>query len=334
MQRDAMPELEFELKKPWRRGLIGTCEAMENLVSAIETIAGRRSTVLITGETGTGKEIVARAIHEASGRRGKLITLNCTALPETLLEAELFGHTRGAFTGAQSSRVGRFEAAHQGTIFLDEIGDMPLDLQAKLLRVLQEKEVQRLGSSESIAVDVRVIAATNADLFSLVEDGRFREDLFYRLNVVPLHLPPLREREGDILPLALHFVQKVCRQEGLPLKHLSAEAMIRLERHSWPGNVRELENTIERAVAFSGERVDLVPMDFLLQTLPAKEEPVGQVALPEGHMDFEAIVANLERRMIEQALRKTNGNKSQAAGLLGLKRTTLSAKMRNLAATA
>ncbi len=334
MQRDAMPELELETEKRWRRGLIGTCEAMEHLVSAIETIAGRRSTVLITGETGTGKEIVARAIHEASGRRGKLITLNCTALPETLLEAELFGHTRGAFTGAQASRVGRFEAAHQGTIFLDEIGDMPLDLQAKLLRVLQEKEVQRLGSSESIAVDVRVIAATNADLFSLVEDGRFREDLFYRLNVVPLHLPPLREREGDILPLALHFVQKVCRQEGLPLKHLSAEAMIRLEMHSWPGNVRELENTIERAVAFSGERVDLVPMDFLLQTLPAKEERVGQVALPDGQMDFEAIVANLERRMIEQALRKTNGNKSQAAGLLGLKRTTLSAKMRNLAATA
>lgn len=307
---------------------------MQRLVQAIETIAGRRSTVLITGETGTGKEIVARAIHEASGRRGKLITLNCTALPETLLEAELFGHTRGAFTGAQSSRVGRFEAAHQGTIFLDEIGDMPLDLQAKLLRVLQEKEVQRLGSSESIAVDVRVIAATNADLFSLVEDGRFREDLFYRLNVVPLHLPPLREREGDILPLAVHFVQKVCRQEGLPLKHLTAEAMVRLELHAWPGNVRELENTIERAVAFSGERNDLMPMDFLLRRMPAREESDDVIDLPEGPMDFEGIVANLERRMIEQALRKTNGNKSQAAGLLGLKRTTLSAKMRNLAAIA
>jgi transcriptional regulator with GAF, ATPase, and Fis domain len=329
-----MPELELDTEKRWRRKLIGTCEAMESLASAIETIAGRRSTVLITGETGTGKEIVARAIHEASGRRGKLITLNCTALPETLLEAELFGHTRGAFTGAQASRVGRFEAAHQGTIFLDEIGDMPLDLQAKLLRVLQEKEVQRLGSSETIAVDVRVIAATNADLFSLVEDGRFREDLFYRLNVVPLHLPPLREREGDILPLAMHFVQKVCRQEGLPLKHLSPEAMVRLEMHAWPGNVRELENTIERAVAFSGEREDLLPMDFLLHAPQAREEPEATVAMPEGRVDFEAIVANLERKMIEQALRKTNGNKSQAAGLLGLKRTTLSAKMRNLAATA
>lgn len=332
-----MSEQEIVTEKPWRRRLIGSCEAMQNLVAAIETIAGRRSTVLITGETGTGKEIVARAIHEASGRRGKLITLNCTALPETLLEAELFGHTRGAFTGAQNSRIGRFEAAHQGTIFLDEIGDMPLDLQAKLLRVLQEKEIQRLGSSESIPVDVRVIAATNADLFSLVEDGRFREDLFYRLNVVPLHLPPLREREGDILPLALHFVQKVCRQEGLPLKHLSAEAMVRLEMHSWPGNVRELENTIERAVAFSGERVDLLPMDFLLQRVVRESErevESVEMPLPEGRVDFEAIVANLERRMIEQALRKTNGNKSQAAGLLGLKRTTLSAKMRNLAATA
>ncbi len=329
-----MLELESETEKRWRRKLIGTCEAMESLASAIETIAGRRSTVLITGETGTGKEIVARAIHEASGRRGKLITLNCTALPETLLEAELFGHTRGAFTGAQASRVGRFEAAHQGTIFLDEIGDMPLDLQAKLLRVLQEKEVQRLGSSETVAVDVRVIAATNADLFSLVEDGRFREDLFYRLNVVPLHLPPLREREGDILPLALHFVQKVCRQEGLPLKHLSPEAMVRLEMHGWPGNVRELENTIERAVAFSGDREDLLPVDFLLHAPQVRDEAREAVALPEGRVDFEAIVANLERKMIEQALRKTNGNKSQAAGLLGLKRTTLSAKMRNLAATA
>jgi transcriptional regulator with PAS, ATPase and Fis domain len=304
---------------------------MRNLVGAIERIAGRRSTVLITGETGTGKEIVARALHVASGRRGKLITLNCTALPETLLESELFGHTRGAFTGAQVSRAGRFEAAHQGTIFLDEIGDMPLDLQAKLLRVLQEKEVQRLGSSESICVDVRVVAATNADLFSLVDDGRFREDLYYRLNVVPLHLPPLRERDGDIPPLAQHFVEKICRHENVPQKILTSAAIELLELHSWPGNVRELENTIERAIAFSGDRQELLPNDFQLPAISYRDPAPASA---EESLDFEGIVANLERRMIEQALRRTNGNKSQAAGLLGLKRTTLSAKMRNLAATA
>ncbi|MDX2266547.1 MAG: sigma-54 dependent transcriptional regulator [Bryobacter sp.] len=317
--------------------MIGECEAIERLVESIAIIAPRRSTVLITGETGTGKEVVAKAIHEASGRTGKLVTLNCTALPEALLEAELFGHTKGAFTGAQVSRIGRFEAAHRGTIFLDEIGDMPLDLQAKLLRVLQEREIQRLGSSESIAVDARVIAATNADLYSLVEDGRFRQDLYYRLNVVPLHLPALRERDGDIAPLAHHFVQKICRAEGIPPKRLTAGALVRLEAHDWPGNVRELENTIERAVAMSGERQELLPEDFLLRGVRGRPEAVEvgiAMDLPEGPLDFESIVANVERRMIEHALRATNGNKSQAADYLGLKRTTLGAKLRTLAAIA
>ncbi len=322
----------------WRSNLVGRCRAIENLALAIETVAQRRSTILITGETGTGKELVARAIHQASGRTGNLITLNCTALPESLLEAELFGHTKGAFTGAQNSRIGRFEAAHRGSIFLDEIGDMPLELQAKLLRVLQEREIQRLGSSESIAVDVRVIAATNADLFSLVEDGRFREDLFYRLNVVPLHLPPLREREGDIAPLARHFVAKICRLEDLPLKTLSDAALAHLELHHWPGNVRELENTIERAIALSGTRQELVPSDFLLRKpnsgLSETTPCVSPFSLPEGPIDFERIVSNIERSMIEQALSRTNGNKSQAADLLGLKRTTLGAKLRTLAAIA
>jgi DNA-binding NtrC family response regulator len=336
---ESLPSTTHEpVASSWSSKLIGRCSAMQDLVRSIATIAERRSTVLITGETGTGKEIVARAIHEASGRKGKLVTLNCTALPETLLEAELFGHTRGAFTGAQSSRIGRFEAAHKGTIFLDEIGDMPLDLQAKLLRVLQEREVQRLGSSESIAVDVRVVAATNAELLTLVEDGRFREDLYYRLNVVPLHLPPLREREGDIRPLAFHFAEKICRLEGIPGKILTPAVLARLETHAWPGNVRELENTIERAIALSGDRREILPRDLLLgPTREARREsasPPIAFQIPEGPIDFERIVASVERRMIEHALNRTNGNKSQAADLLGLKRTTLGAKLRHLAATA
>lgn len=320
--------------RPWRRTLVGSCPAIERLADAIALIAERRSTILITGETGTGKEVVARAIHEASGRKGSLISLNCAALPEALLEAELFGHTKGAFTGAQQSRTGRFEAAQKGTIFLDEIGDMPLDLQAKLLRVLQEREIQRLGSSESIPIDVRVIAATNADLLSKVEDGRFREDLYFRLNVVPIHLPPLRERCADLPMLARHFAAKICAQEDLPEKHLSRAAMLRLEQHHWPGNIRELENTIERAVALSGRRDELIPADFLLP-LAMKKSPIttgdlSTLTLPESGLDFEQIVAGIERNMIDQALRRTNGNKSAAAELLGLKRTTLGAKMRTL----
>lgn len=321
---------------PWRKSLVGNCQAMERLAEAIGLIAERRSTILITGETGTGKEVVAKAIHAASGRTGPLVSLNCAALPETLLEAELFGHTRGAFTGAQQARAGRFEAAQRGTIFLDEIGDMPLELQAKLLRVLQEREVQRLGSSENIAVDVRVIAATNADLLSKVEDGRFREDLYYRLNVVPLHLPPLREREGDVALLAQHFVEKICAQEGIPPKVLTLAARQRLQEYSWPGNIRELENTVERAIALSGRRAELLPLDFLLPTMlrkPVAASPDAlQLTLPEEGIDFERIIAGLERQMIEQALRRTKGNKSAAAELLQLKRTTLGAKMRTLGA--
>lgn len=320
--------------RPWRRTLVGNCRAIESLAEAISLIAERRSTILITGETGTGKEVVARAIHEASGRKGQLVSLNCTALPETLLEAELFGHTKGAFTGAQQARAGRFEAANKGSIFLDEIGDMPLDLQAKLLRVLQEREIQRLGSSETIPIDVRVIAATNVDLLSKVEDGRFREDLYFRLNVVPIHLPPLRERPGDLPLLARHFVEKICKVEDLPLKRLSRSALERLEQHHWPGNIRELENTIERAIALSGRRTDLIPEDFLLPVNIRKSaQPLTELStltIPESGLDFEEIIAGIERNMIEQALRRTNGNKSAAAELLRLKRTTLGAKMRTL----
>jgi transcriptional regulator with GAF, ATPase, and Fis domain len=250
------------------------------------------------------------------------------------MEAELFGHTKGAFTGAQQARAGRFEAADKGTIFLDEIGDMPLEVQAKLLRVLQQREVQRLGSSESIPIDARVIAATNADLLSKVEDGRFREDLYFRLNVVPIHLPPLRERTDDLRLLAHHFVQKICAIEGLPTKKLTQAAILRLEQHHWPGNVRELENTIERAIALSGKREDLLPSDFLLpgelKRIPPASTDISGLEIPEAGIDFEAIIAGIERNMIEQALQRTNGNKSAAADLLRLKRTTLGAKMRIL----
>ncbi len=333
--RDSYRRQKQQTGQPaWRRLLVGNCSAIENLAQAISLIAERRSTVLITGETGTGKEVVARALHEASGRKGPLVSLNCTALPETLLEAELFGHTKGAFTGAQQARTGRFEQAHRGSIFLDEIGDMPLDLQAKLLRVVQEREIQRLGSSESIPVDVRVIAATNADLLSKVEDGRFREDLYFRLNVVPLHLPPLRERDGDLPLLAHHFVQKICNFEKIPMKQISPAALARLEQHSWPGNIRELENTIERAIALSGRRTEILPADFLLPVPFRKSGPVlaptGMITIPDSGVDFEKIIAGIERNMIEQALRRTNGNKSAAAELLHLKRTTLGAKMRTL----
>ncbi len=318
--------------RSWRGALIGNCPAMESLADAIALIAERRSTVLITGETGTGKEVVARTLHQASGRKGPLVSINCAALPEALLEAELFGHTKGAFTGAQQARVGRFEAAQRGTIFLDEIGEMPLDLQAKLLRVLQEREIQRLGSSETVAIDVRIIAATNADLLSKVEDGRFRQDLYFRLNVVPIHLPPLRERSGDLAKLAHHFVTKICTFERLPLKTISRAALARLEAHHWPGNIRELENTIERAIALSGHNTELASRDFMLplQIRSYVPEARGPIEIPEAGLDFEQIVAGIERGMIEQALRRTNGNKSAAADLLRLKRTTLGAKMRTL----
>ena len=217
----------------WASLLVGTSPAMRRVYHVIRMVGGRRATVLIRGETGTGKELAARALHLAGPRsRGPWVAVNCSALPETLLEAELFGHVRGAFTGALQARIGRFEQAQGGTLFLDEIGEMPPDLQAKLLRVLQEREFQRLGSSETIPVDIRVIAATNCDLSDKIEQGRFREDLYYRLNVVPLHLPPLRQRRNDIALLAAHFAAKICGLEHLPVKTITVEALERLSGYS------------------------------------------------------------------------------------------------------
>ena len=318
---------------PWERLLIGDSPEMRRIHHLIRLIGGRRATVLITGETGTGKELAARALHLAGARKaGPLVAVNCGALPENLLEAELFGHVRGAFTGAVQNRMGRFEQARGGTLFLDEIGELPRDLQVKLLRVVQEREFQRLGSSETIRTDVRVVAATNCDLLQKIQEGAFREDLYYRLNVVPIEMPPLRSRRADIPLLAAHLVEKVCLQEGIPPKLVDEEALSRLCAYSWPGNVRQLENALEMAVALSGERVMLRAGDFSLPAegcAPARREaPV--VDLPEEGFDFEQTLASIERSILEQALRKTGGNKKAAAQMLRLKRTTLSAKVRSL----
>ncbi|HTQ57546.1 MAG TPA: sigma-54 dependent transcriptional regulator [Bryobacteraceae bacterium] len=322
----------------WREFLVGECHAMETLAEAIRLVGPRRCTVLITGETGTGKEMVARALHMASPRLGQpMVSINCSALPENLLEAELFGHVKGAFTGAINSRVGRFELANRGTLFLDEIADMPLELQAKLLRVLQDREIQRLGSSENIKVDVRVIAATNADLPERVRQGRFREDLYYRLNVVPLEVPPLRKRDSDIPLLAEHFLRKICQAEEIPLKQLSPEALKRLRANSWPGNVRQLENAVEMAVALSGDREMLHAADFGLSKAPALEfvsttVATGAVDTPEG-VDFATAVSQFEHAMLRKALARTAGNRTAAAELLGMKRTTLIMKLRSFEAS-
>ena len=325
-------------QEPWRRFLIGESQGMKNIAQVVHLVGCRRATVLITGETGTGKEMVARALHLASGRAHlPMVAINCSALPEGLLEAELFGHVRGAFTGAVNQRAGRFEQAHRSTLFLDEISDMPFETQTKLLRVLQEREFQRIGSSETVQVDVRVIAACNVDLVERIRQGRFREDLYYRLNVVPVLVPPLRERLADISLLVHHFVDKICRQEDLPAKRVTEQTLDRLRAHSWPGNVRQLENAIEMAIALSGDRETLFPSDFPLPSMPhprthAASAGAQTVAVPDEGLDFERTVGEIERNILEQALRKSGGNKKQAAELLRLKRTTLAAKLKSLEA--
>jgi DNA-binding NtrC family response regulator len=326
-------------REEWENLLIGESHEMRQVCHIIRVVGSRRSTVLITGETGTGKELAARALHLASPRRRcSWVAVNCSALPEHLLEAELFGHVKGAFTGAIQSRAGRFEEAQGGTLFLDEIGELALGLQAKLLRVVQERELQRLGSSETVRLDVRIVAATNCDLLERVEQGRFREDLYYRLNVVPIHMPPLRQRLADVAVLAPFFVQKICRLEKIAAKTLAPDALERLGGYSWPGNVRQLENSVEMAVALSGDREVLTARDFplpasaQLPTLLGPGAPV--VSVPDQGMDYEQTLAVIERSILQQALEKTGGNKKAAADMLRLKRTTLSAKVRSLVSVA
>ncbi|MGD0616023.1 MAG: sigma 54-interacting transcriptional regulator [Bryobacteraceae bacterium] len=322
-----------EEAEPWRRLLVGESRTMQQICDAIRLVAARRCTILISGETGTGKEVVARAIHMAGNRSHlPMVAVNCSALPANLIEAELFGHTRGAFTGAHTSRVGRFEQANHGTLFLDEIGDLPLGVQSKLLRVLQEQEFQRVGSSETVRVDVRIIAASNMDLEQAVREHRFREDLFYRLNVVPVRLPALRDRREDIPLLLQHFVGKTCRAESLAEKQISPETMDRLSAIDWPGNVRQLEHAVEMAVAFSGDRRILYPSDFPVAA-SGRERPEPKrpwITVPEEGLDFDEVVSDFEKSLLDQALTHSGGNKARAADLLHIKRTTLLARMKTL----
>jgi len=329
--------LRSQLEERYRfEGIVGRSRVMRDLFHLLETVAGTSSTILVTGETGTGKELVARAIHHNSPRRSqRFVAINCSAIPETLLEAELFGHVRGAFTGAIANRPGKLEQANRGTLFLDEVGTMSTALQMKLLRVLQEREFERVGDTHAVRVDVRVIAATNTDLAKMVAEGRFREDLFYRLNVIPIHLPALRERKEDIPLLVQHFLQKYALSSGAPgvspSKPLtvSQQAMRKLMAHIWPGNVRQLENALERAVALSGGRTQIELFDLPPEIQKADEPSVAQdLALPDGGIDFTEFIRKIERDLISQSLERTGGNKGQAARLLNLKRTTLVEKLK------
>ncbi|HTH01282.1 MAG TPA: sigma-54 dependent transcriptional regulator [Vicinamibacterales bacterium] len=313
-------------------GLIGRSRVMRELFQLLETVAATSSTVLITGETGTGKELAARAIHHNSPRRtNRFVALNCSAIPETLLEAELFGHVRGAFTGAVGARQGRLEQAHKGTLFLDEVGTMSPALQAKLLRVLQEREFERVGDSHTVKIDVRVIAATHSDLAKMVADGTFREDLYYRLNVIPVKLPPLRERREDIPLLVQHFLQKLSSESGRATVTISQDALRRLMAYHWPGNIRQLENAIERALAFSQGRsqIDVQDLTSDIQDQAGATE-ASEVWFPDDGLDFGRYIETIELALIRRSLERTQGNKRQAAKLLNLKRTTLIEKLKRL----
>jgi DNA-binding NtrC family response regulator len=299
--------------------IIGRSEAMQEIFAAIERVAPSRATVLLAGESGVGKDLIARAIHFHSPRRDRpLVKINCTALPENLMESELFGYEKGAFTGANTSKPGKFEQADTGTVFLDEIGDVPATIQVKLLRVLQEREFERLGSNVTRRIDVRVIAATNQDLRAALEQGTFREDLYYRLNVVPLNIPPLRERKQDIPFLANHFVKKLAPDTGSRVASLTDAAIEKLMEYHWPGNVRELENVIERSLVMcTGEQLDAA--DVKLEAAPRpRGQNGGNHFLPEG-----MTLDQYEQELIQEALRRADGNKSQAARLLGLTRNAL-----------
>lgn len=300
--------------------LFGSSPKFRAALEQVRVVAPVDCTVLVQGETGTGKEVIAQAIHDASPRRNhRFVAVNCAAIPSALLESELFGHERGAFTGAIAQRPGRFQIADRGTLFLDEIGDLPLEMQPKLLRVLQERQFERLGSGHTLQVDVRVIAATNQDLWSLVQQRKFREDLYYRLNVFPIALPPLRERHGDIPLLVSHFMRKFAEREHRPIPHVPNEVMRALESHPWPGNIRELQNVIERAMILS-----------------AGSELAINIAELEGQESLARVTTTLvdaDREHISAMLRKTDwvvGGSQGAAARLGLPRTTLIAKMRKL----
>jgi len=311
--------------------IIGSSPAMQKVFSRITKVIKTDSTVLILGDSGTGKELIAKAIHSNGPRRDKpFIAVHCGAIPENLLESELFGHTKGAFTGAIRDKMGKFEAANHGTIFLDEIATLPMHLQIKLLRILQEQEVERIGSNKQIKLDVRIISATNVNLEEEVKKGAFRDDLFYRLNVIPVILPPLRDRVEDILPLVRHFLAKYCKEMDRPLMNIAKEALIALEVYQWPGNVRELENVIERTVALTeGDQITLsdLPSDI---TISYKEHEELPTCVTMRGVDLGKVLIEIEQKMISDALSLSDGVKARAATLLNLNRTTLVEKMRRL----
>lgn len=304
-------------------GVIAASAAMQQVLDVVTRVATTPTSILITGESGTGKEVMARAIHERSGRRGPFVAINCAAMPEALLESELFGHVRGAFTDAREARVGLFTEANGGTLLLDEVGDMPLGLQPKLLRVLQERKVRPIGARGEHPVDVRIIAATHRDLEARIEVGAFREDLFFRLNVVSLNLPPLRERSADVLPLAQRFLSQFSERTQKAVRGLSAKAAERLLAYDWPGNVRELSNCIERAVALT--RYDELGVDDLPERV-VQYRSTRVVLDVEDSSEF-VTLEELEKRYIRKVLEALQGNKTQAARVLGIERKTLYRKL-------
>lgn len=328
--------LRKELKRKYSfEGIVGCSDEMQRVYSLIERVADSDSTVLVLGESGTGKELVARTIHYNSPRSDKpLIPINCGAIPESLLESELFGHEKGAFTGAYSARIGRFEMANGGTIFLDEIGDMSPALQVKILRVLQERQFERVGGTKTVKVDVRVITATNQDLEKAVAEKKFREDLYYRINVIPITMPPLRERIGDIQLLVNHFLEIFSKKKGKKIEGITDEAMSFLINYQWPGNVRELENLMERLVILKREGVINVS-DLPEKFVPSGDKAVlNSIKIPEQGINLEALVNDFENKLILQALEKSGGVKSRAAQLLQINRTTLVEKMKKKGITA
>ncbi|BEQ15374.1 sigma-54-dependent transcriptional regulator [Desulfoferula mesophila] len=305
--------------------IIGDSKVMRQVYALIDKVAATRATVLLTGESGTGKELIARAIHTRSPRAEEpFVAVNCMALTETLLESELFGHEKGAFTGAAGRRKGRFEMAHGGTLFLDEVGEMSPSLQVKLLRVLQERTFERVGGNQPISVDVRIVAATNRDLAQAVEEGHFREDLFYRLNVVRIEVPPLSQRREDLPVLVAHFVKKYAAEVGRSAPQVDRQAMELIYRHAWPGNVRELENAIERAVILAGDSI--TPADLPLEIRP-EERSAASTELPQN-MSINDAVEDLERRMIVRALKEAGGVAAHAAEALGLTKSNLAYKLK------
>jgi DNA-binding NtrC family response regulator len=311
---------------------VGASPQMRDVLNFVEKVADSDSTVLIQGESGTGKEMVARMLHQSSLRRqGPLIPVNCGAIPENLLESELFGHEKGAFTGAAHLRLGRFELAQGGTIFLDEIGELSPALQVKLLRVLQERAFERIGGTKTIHVDVRIIAATNQDLERAVQEKRFRQDLYYRLNVIPITIPPLRDRRGDISDLIAHFIERFNRSKRTAITGCSDEALVHFRNYAWPGNIRELENMIERLVVLkksgSIEAADLP--DHLLQQMPQTDGAKDQfIRFNDQGINLTYAIEQYENRLIVEALRQANGITSKAAQLLQLNRTTLVEKLK------